>query len=91
MQRRSMRLQRIQPPEVPQVEAPAQEEEYVRWGRGWGGCGGTAVCCWGRLTALSTAVLPGEPSRRCVGLCCWQKGSAHPEQCTACIPSEVVN
>eukprot|EP00076_Gallus_gallus_P025210 XP_015147685.1 WD repeat-containing protein 76 [Gallus gallus] len=28
VQRRSMRLQRIQPPEVPQVEAPAQEEEY---------------------------------------------------------------
>lgn len=46
MQRRSMRLQRMQPPEVPQVEAPAQEEEeYVRWGWGWGGCWGTAVCC----------------------------------------------
>ncbi|XP_052528304.1 WD repeat-containing protein 76 [Tympanuchus pallidicinctus] len=27
VQRRSMRLQRMQPPEVPQVEAPAQEEE----------------------------------------------------------------
>lgn len=83
-----------------QVHA-APEDAASRGPAGGGtGAGGGRICEMGLgLGGLlgdsrvlpSAAVLPGKPFRHCVGLCCWQKGSAHPEHCTACISSEVAD
>lgn len=52
--RRSMRLLRVEPVEIPLLEtfSPAVAEEYVRWGRAAGGVGAQQLC---KTTAGDTA------------------------------------